>query len=42
MGLIYLVLGPNSTKFKRADRMDFIPLGNPNMLGGTNFLRKMG
>ena len=42
MGLIYLALGPNSTKFKRADRMDFIPLGNPNMLGGTNFLRKMG
>ena len=42
MGTIYLVLGPNSTKFRRADRMDFIPLANPNMFGGSNLLRKMG
>ena len=42
MGLIYLVLGPNSTKFRRADRMDFIPLANPNMFGGPKLLRKMG
>ena len=40
--LIYLVLWPNSTKFRRADRMDFIPLANPNMFGGSNLLRKMG
>ena len=42
MGPIYLVPGPNSTKFRRADRMDFIPLANPNMFGGSNLLRKMG
>ena len=42
MGPICLVPGPNSTKFRRADRMDFIPLANPNMFGGSNLLRKMG
>ena len=39
---ICLVPGPNSTKFTRADRMDFSPLANPNIFKGSNFLRKMG
>ena len=42
MDPIYLVLGPNSTKFRRAERMDFILLANLNMFGGSNLLRKMG
>ena len=41
MDPIYLVLGPNSTKFRTADRMDFILLANSNMFGGSNLLRKM-
>ena len=41
MGPICLVPGPNSTKFRRADRMDFSPLANPNIFWGSNLLRKM-
>ena len=41
MGPICLVPGPNSTKFRRPDRMDFSPLANPNISGGSNLLRKM-
>ena len=41
MGPICLIPGPNSTKFSRADRMDFIPLANPNMSEGSSLLRKM-
>ena len=42
MGPIYLVPGPNSFKFRKAGRIDFIPLANPNMFRGSNLLRKMG
>ena len=41
MGPICLVPGPNSTKFRRADWMDFSSLANPNIFGGSNLLRKM-
>ena len=36
MGPICLVPGANSTKFGRADRMDFSPLTNSNISGGSN------
>ena len=46
---IYLEMGPiwpvarlNSTKFRRADQMNFIPFANPNMLWRSNLLREMG
>ena len=43
MGPICLVPGPNiTTKFRRADQMDFILLANPNVFGGSNLLRKIG
>ena len=42
MGPISLVPGPNSTKFRRANQMDFSLLRDPNILGGSNLLRKMG
>ena len=41
MGPTCLVPGPNSTKFRKADWMDFIPLANRNMFRGSNLLRKM-
>ena len=41
MGIFSLVLGPNSTKFRRADWMDFSLLANLTMFGGSNVLRKM-
>ena len=42
MSLICLVPGAISTKPSRANQMDFIPLTNSNMFGGSNLSKKIG
>ena len=39
---IYQFPGPNSTNFRRADRMDFSPLVKRTMVEGSNLLIKWG
>ena len=42
LGPIFLVSGPNSAKFRGADQMEFSPLADLTMFGGSNLLKKIG
>ena len=42
MGPTCLLPGPNSTRFRRSDQMDFSPFANTNMFGGQTYWGKWG